>query len=193
MNFTGNTIPSYLFSGWPADGAWYVNLNSDSTKYGADFGNHGSSVVNVTGGSGEVAIGPYSVLVLSRQAHPELDSDGDGLLNGWEQLHFGDPLIADPNADDDNDGAKNLAEQIADTDPNDVSSVLKLLSASRDGEQLTLIWQGGVNARQIVQTAATPAGSWTAVYTNEPPTSVTNSLLIAAPANAAYYRISAMR
>lgn len=31
MNFTANPIPSYVFSGWPADGYWYVNVNSDWT------------------------------------------------------------------------------------------------------------------------------------------------------------------
>ena len=72
MNFTSNAIPSYIIGGWPADGTWYVNFNSDWTTYGADFGNYGSSVVNVSGGSGAVTIAPYSVLVLSRQALPGL-------------------------------------------------------------------------------------------------------------------------
>lgn len=66
MNFTGTAIPSYWIRTWPADGTWYVNLNSDAKVYGADFGGVGSSTVTVSGGSGEISIGPYSVLVLSR-------------------------------------------------------------------------------------------------------------------------------
>ncbi len=67
LNFTATPIPSYWINTWPADGTWYVNFNSDSTYYGADFGNYGSHQVTVSGGRGEIAIGPYSVLVLSRQ------------------------------------------------------------------------------------------------------------------------------
>lgn len=191
MNFTANSIPSYVFSGWPADGTWYVNLNSDWMTYGSDFGNQGSSVVTVTGGSGEVAVGPYSVLILSRQAHPELDADKDGLLNGWEEEHFGDPLIAEPAADNDHDNADNTNEQGADTDPKVRDSVLQLLSASLNGGSLTLEWKGGVNARQVVQTATSLSESWTDIFTNEPPTAITNSLSITAPESQSYFRIKA--
>ncbi len=93
MNWSANTWTNYDLS-FPANGTWYVNLNSDWTTYGSDFGNVGRSVVQVSGNSGTVAVGPYSVLILSRQAHPDLDADGDGLLNGWEQDYFGDPLAA---------------------------------------------------------------------------------------------------
>src|SRR6185503_10723037 len=125
MNFTSTAIPSYSIHTWPANGNWYVNLNSDWTRYGSDFGNYGSSVVNVSGGSGSVAVGPYSILILSRQAHPALDADGDGLRNGWEQQYFGDPLIAIATADTDGDGVNNLQEQAAETNPNSAGSVLK--------------------------------------------------------------------
>jgi len=191
MNFTANNIPSYWISGWPADGDWYVNLNSDWTTYGSDFGNQGSSLVNVSGGNGEVAIGPYGVLVLSRQAHPALDADLDGLLNGWEQAHFGSPTAAVATADNDNDGADNTNEQAADTDPWSDTSVLKLLSVSRDGNDLTLRWQGGENARQVVQKATALGGPWTDIHTNEPPTSITNSLLTVATESECYFRIAA--
>ncbi|HVV01622.1 MAG TPA: alpha-amylase family glycosyl hydrolase, partial [Verrucomicrobiae bacterium] len=68
LNFTSSTISNYQINDWPADGTWYVNLNSDSTSYGSDFGNQGSATVNVSGGSGAFSIGPYSALILSRQS-----------------------------------------------------------------------------------------------------------------------------
>lgn len=193
MNFTSNNIASHTFSGWPVNGAWYVNLNSDWPRYSADFGNQGSSVVQVSGGTGTVAVGPYSTLVLSRQALPALDSDGDGLLNGWEQQYFGDPLIAQPTVDSDDDGMDNVSEQMADTDPKSPGSVLKMLGANLSNGQLTLTWQGGVNSRQLVQNSVTPTGSWVDVYTNLPPTLLTNSLVLTAPASASFYRIQAVR
>jgi len=190
MNFTSTAIPSYWIYDWPASGKWYVNLNSDWTKYGSDFGNYGSSVVNVTGSSGEIAIGPYSVLILSRQALPSLDSDGDGLLNGWEQQYFGDPLVADPNADNDHDGANNLQEQAADTNPTLSGSVLKFTGIQTTGGNASLQWTGGQSVRQILQQADAPGGPWSTIFTNPPPTATTNSLVISdAPTSPRYYRI----
>ncbi len=190
MNFTASSIPNYVISGWPADGNWYVNLNSDWTTYGADFGNSGSSMVNVVGGSGAVAVGPYSVLVLSRQALPNLDADGDGLRNGWEQQHFGDPISAVATADDDHDGANNLQEQTADTDPNSASSVLRFINIEPSVTNVTLRWTGGQSVRQVVQQANDVAGTWTAIFTNLPPTSITNSLTLPrSSARTAFFRI----
>jgi 1,4-alpha-glucan branching enzyme len=189
MNFTANNIPAYAIHSWPVDGNWYVNLNSDSTQYGSDFGNQGSSVVTVSSGSGTLAVGPYSVLILSRQALADLDHDGDGLLSGWEQQYFGDPLVAVPTDDDDHDGASNAEEQAADTIPTQAASVLKLLSVDRNAGTLTLTWQGGVNAQQVVQKATVASGPWTDIHTNNPPTAITNSLVIAAPEGDAYFRV----
>jgi hypothetical protein len=190
MNFTSTAIPSYWIHTWPASGRWYVNLNSDWTRYGNDFGNYGSSVVNVTGSSGEIAIGPYSVLILSRQAHPELDADNDGLSNGWEQLHYNDPLLANPLDDDDEDGANNRHEQAAGTNPQAATSVLKFINLQRDDSDMTLQWIGGQTARQIIQNASDVTGPWTPILTNHPPTAITNSLTISNSVTAPlYYRV----
>jgi 1,4-alpha-glucan branching enzyme len=190
MNFTSNAIPSYVINTWPANGNWFVNLNSDWTQYGGDFGNYGSSVVNVTGGSGGIAIGPYSVLVLSRQALPNLDSDGDGLLNGWEQQYFGDPLFAVATDDDDGDGANNLQEQAAGTNPNSSGSVLKFTDIQSAGTNVTLRWIGGQSVRQVVQQAGNATGPWSPIFTNPPPTAITNSLTISNAVNSArFYRL----
>jgi 1,4-alpha-glucan branching enzyme len=192
LNFTSNRITNYAVHTWPADGKWFANLNSDWKTYGADFGDFGSSIVNVSGASGAVSVGPYSALVLSRKAHPDLDSDGDGLLNGWEQTYFGDPVIAQPNVDDDGDGMSNLAEQTADTNPKSAGSALRFTGIARSGSNLALTWQGGVNARQYVQKSGSLNAGWTDIYTNNPPTTVTNSLAIPVPAAApVYYRLRA--
>ncbi len=61
--FTLNNFPV----SFPSAGNWYVHLNSDSTNYGPDYGNIGSSMVTASGfpASGGVTIGPYSALILS--------------------------------------------------------------------------------------------------------------------------------
>ncbi len=55
------------------------------------------------------------------------DTDLDGLLDAWENEHFGD-LEATPEGDPDGDGLANLTEQNAGTDPNEGDS---------DGDTLT--------------------------------------------------------
>jgi hypothetical protein len=65
-NFSGVTLSNFSVS-FPSAGNWYVHLNSDSTSYGPDYGNIGSSMVTASGfpASGSVTIGPYSALILS--------------------------------------------------------------------------------------------------------------------------------
>ena len=62
-------------SGCPAPGRWAVRLNSDSTVYAPDFGGHEAFDLDADGEpmdgcaqSGLVAVGPYSVVILSREA-----------------------------------------------------------------------------------------------------------------------------
>jgi len=66
-NFAKTTNVNYTLN-FPAAGNWYVHLNSDSTNYGADYGNLGSAVVTATGSParGGITIGPYSALILSQ-------------------------------------------------------------------------------------------------------------------------------
>ncbi|WP_150107597.1 alpha-amylase family glycosyl hydrolase [Pedosphaera parvula] len=181
MNFSNKVLTNYSITGFPANGTWYVNLNSDWTLYGNDFGNMGSSLIQVSAGNGQITIGPYSVQVLSRQALPLLDSDGDGLLNGWEQLHFGDPISAVASADDDGDGVDNLHEQAADTDPKSANSVLKFTGIQAGNGQITLTWKGGQSVRQVLKQASQLNGPWNAIYTNNPPTAITNTFTVPMP------------
>jgi 1,4-alpha-glucan branching enzyme len=73
-NFSHRTFPHYRI-GLPFAGPWKVRMNSDSKVYSSDFGTTDSQDVVTSaqgqdgfGLSGEVALGPYSLLVLSRDA-----------------------------------------------------------------------------------------------------------------------------
>ena len=57
---------------------------------------------------------PGLIEVLYPVAPAATDSDGNGLPDAWETLHFGH-LGLDPNADPDHDGASNLMEYLAGT------------------------------------------------------------------------------
>ncbi len=66
-HFANSTLNNYALN-FPSAGTWYVQFNSDSTNYGPDYGNIGSSVVVASGSpaSATITLGPYSALILSQ-------------------------------------------------------------------------------------------------------------------------------
>jgi 1,4-alpha-glucan branching enzyme len=66
-NFANTTSNNYTLN-FPSAGTWYVHFNSDSTNYGPDYGNIGSTIVTASGSpaTASIAIGPYSALILSQ-------------------------------------------------------------------------------------------------------------------------------
>lgn len=85
--------------------------------------------------------GGFATLSRPRSA----DSDGDGMPDWWEVLHFGGPTNATAGVDDDGDGHSNWQEFVADTQPTNDLSALEFT---------------------VVQPSATPTGvvvRWTAV------------------------------
>jgi 1,4-alpha-glucan branching enzyme len=92
-NFTETILSNYSVS-FPTNGAWYVHLNSDSTKYGPDYGNVGSSVVTASGSPAKalITLGPYSALILSQtpDASPQLTitPTAGGVNVSWPGSYF---------------------------------------------------------------------------------------------------------
>lgn len=117
------------------------------------------------------------------------DTDRDGMPNGWEDAQFlekHDP--ADGAFDSDGDGMLNREEYVADTDPRDSISVLRLNLRHVAGSS-ELDWVGGVNATQYLLRATAPEGPWECIYTNQPPTAASEWLEYIEPASGAFYRI----
>ena len=169
---------------FPQPGAWFVQVNSDDPVYSSDFAGVGAGVVQA-GAMGTVDLGAYSVQVLSKRALPEGDADGDGMANGWEEQFFGDPLSADAGVDDDGDGLTNLQEHLADTHPRQAESRLAVdgIEGRWPDGTVAVDWRGGQAARQIVHTSADGGATWVPVYTNDPPTPVTNQAKVPAAAD----------
>jgi 1,4-alpha-glucan branching enzyme len=98
-NFANATRNNYGLS-FPSAGNWYVHFNSDSTNYGSDYGNVGSSIVAAGGApaSAGITIGPYSALILSQtpDAPPQLTIlPTNSVVNiSWPSSYFGWVLSA---------------------------------------------------------------------------------------------------
>ena len=72
-NFANRSITD-MGLGFPARGRWNVRFNSDATRYATEFGGHDAFDLDADGPpldghqqSGEVSLGPYSVVIYSRE------------------------------------------------------------------------------------------------------------------------------
>lgn len=110
---------------------------------------------------GELASSPG--LAYLQVAKPR-DSDYDGMPDYWETLHD----INNWNDDRDFDGHPNYEEYRANTNPRDVTSVLRISSVFRDAQgHLVLIWNSIGGTRYRVQTSnGATNGSWNGVFTD---------------------------
>jgi len=54
------------------------------------------------------------------------DADGDGIPDWWEEQYFGSITNCAPNADPDGDSLPSLLEYLADTNPTNALSVLRI-------------------------------------------------------------------
>jgi subtilisin family serine protease len=91
--------------------------------------------------------------------------------------------------DGDGDGMATWKEWRTDTDPTNTRSLLKLTGLTWTNSTLTLDWIGGMARTQIIEVATSPTGTWHSVFTNLPPTSVTNRLLLPSTHSACFYRV----
>jgi hypothetical protein len=140
-----------------------------------------------------------SVIVTTEVLDPNLDADGDGIPNGYEQSHGLDPLnAADANADNDGDGFSNLQEYLAGTDPSSSTSSFQITSMVVTGNGLRIGWTMGPGKTNALQrTPGDGGGNYSTnsfanifIVTNTTGT-VTNFLDVGAATNfpARYYRL----
>jgi hypothetical protein len=67
------------------------------------------------------------------------DRDGDRIADAWEQIHFGGPTNANPNADSDSDGFNDRDEFWAGTDPTNDASYFSIVSLGSTGTYVNVL------------------------------------------------------
>ena len=139
-----------------------------------------------------------NMMALSEQS----DSDGDGLPDNWETLHFESLANSAGLASDDydHDGFNDSSEYIAGTDPADAQSYLKL-TANRDGQNIVLSFPmteasgtgyfGKRRYYDLLSSANPAAGSWQLLpgATNLPAVTGTFSCTNSTTSSAVFYRV----
>ncbi len=125
-------------------------------------------------------------------------STSNGIPDGWAVRYGFDPTLAGVASLTNANGFTTLQSYTADLNPTNPASRLAVIGIGRTDNGVRLIWIGGSNAWQVVQSRSGLAGDdapWIPVFTNMPPTSLTNALLHAGAENitSLFYRVTAGR
>jgi hypothetical protein len=122
------------------------------------------------------------------------DSNTNGIPDWWEIQHLGSLQPAE--GDYDHDGFSNYAEYIADTDPADPNSNLRVTKIQPVAGGIAVIWQGGIQSTQYLQQLfnLNSTSSWVEIFTNLPPTANPSSFTnYGLTNNAGFYRVRVTR
>lgn len=104
---------------------------------------------------------PFSDLVTLFITRP--DTDGDGITDAWEMLHFANLLAAGPSSNADGDPATDLQEYEAGTDPQDPDSSFRIVSHSfaSGGTMATLTFTSAPGRLYRIEHDTDLQGPWT--------------------------------
>jgi glucose/arabinose dehydrogenase len=95
------------------------------------------------------------------------DTDGDGMADDWEQQYFGSATSAVANADPDSDGFSNLQESLADTNPTNAASALRITSVTNNRTNGVVNFTSATNKLyQLQRSDDLMSNSWTTVTNN---------------------------
>lgn len=103
-----------------------------------------------------------TLLITSFNLAPNLDADGDGIANGYEQSYGLDPFNPnDADSDVDGDGSSNLQEYLAGTGPTNAASVFRILDVVRTNNDMRVTWATAGGRTNVVQSADSVTGGYT--------------------------------
>jgi hypothetical protein len=103
---------------------WINFENTGAPKLDLKTGKFSGSVYSAN--CGWISLSNAFAFVQTDTIAPGVDTDGDGIADAWELLHFGNLTTANATSNFDGDPATDLQEYLADTDPKDASSYLRI-------------------------------------------------------------------
>ena len=119
-----------------------------------------------------------------------VDTDGDGIPDGWELFYGLNRNVADSTLDTDGDGLDNLHEYIAHTDPRVPQSVLRVTAFQPAGVgNFSLTWQSIAGLNYRIFTAPAPGGPFTFLKNVASSGDGTTSTTVTGPAGQFFYRV----
>ena len=123
-------------------------------------------------------------------------SANDGIPDGWAITYGFDPTLASTASLVASNGTTVLQCYLADLNPTNAASRLAITDISVASNNVQLTWIGGNNSWQYIEcTPSLASGQWTPIFTNAPPTAITNTLVQTATAafTNLFYRVKANR
>ncbi len=167
-----NTLPLRQFE-WS-----YIQLNAAGDPIAEIFGNW--NTIN-----GTLTAGTRAPDFLGG-----VDTDGDGIPDGWELFYGLNKNVADSTFDTDGDGLDNLHEYIAHTDPRVPQSVLRVTAFQPAGAgNFSLTWKSVAGLNYRIFTAPAPGGPFTFLKNVASAGDGTTSTTVAGPAGQFFYRV----
>ena len=179
-----------IYSGASTD---TVGLGLPDTWVRSHFG----SLSAITGTSSHSGNGLTDIQEYQYGLDPNVwSSANNGIPDGWAIQYGFDPTLAITASLVVSNGNTVLQCYQADLNPTNAASRLAFVGANGGGNGVQLTWIGGINSTQYLVSAPTLAATqWNTIYTNLPPTSLTNSVIITGTASSSncFYRIKAAR
>jgi formylglycine-generating enzyme required for sulfatase activity len=105
------------------------------------------------------------------------DTDGDGMPDWWEQLHFDHPTDPAPGDDPDKDGSPNGDEYSAGTDPTDETSTIRIVDIFPLQGAMVIVWPSVAGKTYTLDVIDEMKGQWEPLETSIPADPPFNSYL----------------
>lgn len=163
---------------------WVVKIDVNGNKvWDKRFGGSDNEALRA------IAVTDEGGYVLGGVSSSSADGDKSESLRGMYDF-----WIIHMDIDYDCDGIPDGLEVLADTDPTDPSSYFAVTAFQLGMNNVLMHWQGGQNVTQIIErTLSLMDPQWVPVYTNSPPTTISNLLSIGETNPVAAYRVRVAR